>query len=88
MCNSNKSHPKRSFLPGIPLEILQIYHKKTCKAGEYVFREGSEGDEIYIIQTGMAEFILTDRSTGLQVKKNYFPGDYFGEQIILTNELV
>jgi CRP-like cAMP-binding protein len=68
-------------------EILQIYHKKTFNAGEYVIKAGTVGDEIYVIHTGVAECLLEDKASGQTVVKPYFPGDYFGEQALLDDNV-
>lgn len=52
------------------------------KKGEYVFREGDEGDEMYIIQSGKVavQKVLGGKRTTLSVLEK---GDFFGEMSIL-----
>lgn len=50
--------------------------------GDYVFREGDEGDEMYIIQTGRVSIqkIIGGKKTPLTVLEK---GDFFGEMSVL-----
>ena len=52
------------------------------KKGEYVFREGDEGDEMFIIQSGKVavQKVLGGKRTTLSVLEK---GDFFGEMSIL-----
>jgi CRP-like cAMP-binding protein len=58
-------------------QFISHYHK-----GEFVFREGDEGDEMYIIQSGKVavQKVLGGKRTTLSVLEK---GDFFGEMSIL-----
>ena len=62
---SEKANPFAKFLS---------HHSK----GDYIFREGDEGDEMYIIQTGRVSIqkVIRGKKTPLTVLEK---GDFFGE---------
>jgi len=66
---SEKANPFAKFLS---------HHRK----GDYIFREGEDGDEMYIIQTGRVSIQKTIRGkkTPLTVLEK---GDFFGEMSVL-----
>lgn len=46
----------------IPIEIFSHNTAKiTIKAGEALFREGDEGNQMYVLETGVAEVIVQNR---------------------------
>ena len=66
---SEKANPFAKFLS---------HHRK----GDYIFREGDEGDEMYIIQTGRVSIqkVIGGKKTPLTVLEK---GDFFGEMSVL-----
>ena len=66
---SEKANPFAKFLS---------HHSK----GDYIFREGDEGDEMYIIQTGRVSIqkVIRGKKTPLTVLEK---GDFFGEMSVL-----
>ena len=66
---SEKANPFAKFLS---------HHGK----GDYIFREGDEGDEMYIIQTGRVSIhkVIAGKKAPISVLEK---GDFFGEMSIL-----
>ena len=66
---SEKTNPFAKFLS---------HHRK----GDYIFREGDEGDEMYIIQTGRVSIqkVIAGKKTPISVLEK---GDFFGEMSVL-----
>lgn len=66
---SEKASPFAKFLS---------HHRK----GDYIFREGDEGDEMYIIQTGRVSIqkVIAGKKTPISVLEK---GDFFGEMSVL-----
>jgi CRP-like cAMP-binding protein len=66
---SEKANPFAKFLS---------HHRK----GDYIFREGDDGDEMYIIQTGRVSIqkVIGGKKTSLTVLEK---GDFFGEMSVL-----
>lgn len=53
-------------------------------AGQFVFREGDPGNEMYIIETGAIEILREVRGTApLAILE---PGDFFGEMAVLEDQ--
>lgn len=56
----------------------------TIPAGQFVFREGEPGSEMYIIETGAVEILREVR--GPEPIAVLEPGDFFGEMAILEDQ--
>ncbi len=70
-------------------ELLQIYNKKSFVAGEIISKAGSIGDEFYVILSGMVEVSVPNGENVHQtIIKPYYPGDYFGEQTLISDDFV
>jgi CRP-like cAMP-binding protein len=58
--------------------------RRTVTAGATVVREGEQGDDLYLIESGTADVQMTTRD-GRRVTINTLgPGDYFGEIALVT----
>jgi CRP-like cAMP-binding protein len=53
-------------------------------AGQFIFREGDPGNEMFIIETGAIEILRTTR--GDQPLAVLEPGDFFGEMAVLEDQ--
>jgi len=53
-------------------------------AGQFIFREGDPGNEMYIIETGAVE--ITRQVRGAQPLAVLEPGDFFGEMAVLEDQ--
>ncbi len=54
--------------------------------GEYVFRQGEEGDKMYVIQEGSVEEVLEKDGVELQIAVRG-EGDFIGEMAIFEKEV-
>ncbi|PKK91249.1 MAG: hypothetical protein CVV64_05625 [Candidatus Wallbacteria bacterium HGW-Wallbacteria-1] len=68
------------------LIIDQIAEEGSYKAGEIVFRQGSEGKELYIIKMGEVEVIKEGSEGTSQLLTVLEAGTFFGEMSIVTEE--
>jgi len=64
--------------------VIDAMDEKKVAPGEYVIREGDNGDVLYIVESGdmSCTKVLGGKETFL---KNYGPGDVFGELALLYN---
>lgn len=58
----------------------------SIPAGEIIFREGDEGDKMYIIQKGEVQVLKTINNTE-HILAVLIRGDFFGETAIVTRSL-
>lgn len=56
----------------------------TLPVGEVLFREGEQGDQMFVLQSGRVRLTRNGRK-GLQVLATLGPGEFFGEMAILNN---
>ncbi len=64
------------------LESLQVH---DFKPKELILKEGTHGDNFYIIESGVARVFSV--SKGNQFERFMTTGDYFGEASLITKEL-
>ena len=68
------------------ISVIDAFEEKRYKAGEYVIKEGEQGDVVYLVDTGELDcektFKKGDQPTYL---KTYKPGESFGELALLYN---
>jgi CRP-like cAMP-binding protein len=55
-----------------------------ARAGQFIFREGDAGNEMYIIESGLVEILRNVR--GSEPIAVLEPGDFFGEMAILEDQ--
>lgn len=66
-------------------KIVRICEKKTCAAGEVVFKEGDPGDRCYIITAGSVRISKFIPNIGEEALAVFKPGEYFGEMALVDN---
>lgn len=59
--------------------------ERHFRAGEYVFRQGDQGDRIYVLKHGEVEVVREDPEKGETVIARLQEGDYFGEMALLSD---
>jgi cAMP-dependent protein kinase regulator len=66
--------------------LSDAFCEESFKKGEYIIRQGEEGNKFYFIEEG--EAIATINQNGEEEKKvySYQRGDYFGEIALIKNE--
>ena len=69
------------------LVLSDAFTEETFKAGEFIIKQGEEGNKFYLIEAGeaVATKMLTVEEEAKEVK-HYKSGDYFGERALLKNE--
>ena len=67
-------------------KLAEAFREEEFKCGDFVIREGQEGNTFYIILEGqaVATKVLNPGSPPSEVRV-YKPGDYFGEISLLKN---
>ena len=86
-----------TFLTKIPLletvdsyersQIAEAFREKKYEAGEYIITEGTEGRELFFLETGKA-YATKTFTAGSEAERvcEYSVGSYFGELALLRNE--
>eukprot|EP00457_Paulinella_chromatophora_P001815 gb/GEZN01001817.1/.p1 GENE.gb/GEZN01001817.1/~~gb/GEZN01001817.1/.p1 ORF type:complete len:839 (-),score=120.28 gb/GEZN01001817.1/:288-2729(-) len=83
-----------AFLRKVPLlqtlKPAQLNHMAECLSertylkGESVVKQGADGSEFFIVQSGDLSITVEDRNAGMMLEVgSYRPGDYFGELALL-----
>ncbi|TVR68962.1 MAG: GHKL domain-containing protein [Spirochaetaceae bacterium] len=71
-------------LPGPVIEaIAAVCHPLEYQAGEVVFQEGSRGDRLYIVLTGLVQVWKNHGSPDASLLSEYGPGRLFGEMALV-----
>lgn len=63
--------------------LAGLLRVQKVKAGEVLFRKGSEGTTLYIIQTGAVKIVLPSRLGDEMIVTIFSEGDFFGEMSLL-----
>lgn len=64
--------------------VIDAMEKKEYKKGDWIIKQGDDGDEFYVIQQGICEtFINLDG--GMKMVKVYRDGESFGELALMYN---
>lgn len=66
--------------------VADAFSEEHFKKGEYIIRQGEEGNKFYFIDEGEAVATLKLGNGEEKEVKTYKPGDYFGEIALLQNE--
>lgn len=68
-------------------KLADAFVEETYKPGEFIIREGEEGETFYMIESGDAQATKTlNPGEDPVVVMHYKVGDYFGERALLKNE--
>ena len=67
--------------------LSEAFKEEEYAAGDYIIKEGEEGNVFYILEEGeaYATKVLNPGEAATEVKQ-YKIGDYFGERALLKNE--
>lgn len=68
-------------------EISKLCIKRSYKKGESIFFEGEEGEELYLVISGVVQ-IYQDNYSRDVIFSIFREGDFFGEMALLQNERV
>ena len=66
--------------------VIPCFEPRSIKAGEIIFHEGDDGDEMYIIISGKIEAMVSQADGTQRRMFELAPGDFFGEMSIIANE--
>lgn len=64
-------------------ELGTLFREQKVKKGEVLFRKGSEGTTLYIIQKGAIKIVLPSRLGDERIVAIFSTGDFFGEMALL-----
>jgi cAMP-dependent protein kinase regulator len=68
-------------------KLADAFKEKLYKSGEYIIKEGEEGDLFYMIESGDAQATKSlSQGEPPVVVMHYKVGDYFGERALIKNE--
>lgn len=65
------------------VNLAGLLRVQKVKAGEVLFRKGSEGTTLYIIQAGAVKIVLPSRLGDEMIVTIFSEGDFFGEMSLL-----
>ncbi|CDJ70429.1 AGAP006448-PC, related, partial [Eimeria necatrix] len=69
------------------LKLADALRTETYSDGEFIVRQGEEGNTFYLVEDGKAKVFQTPEAGGTPVQiGSYQSGDYFGELALLTGE--
>lgn len=60
--------------------------KRRFKRGQLIVEQGKKSDSLYIILSGRARVLMTDRKSREVILATLQPGDYIGEMSMIDNE--
>jgi len=69
----------------IKAKLDSIVEKPFAK-GEVIFRQGDDGDRLYVVTKGEVEVVREDPEKGDLVLARLGPGEYFGEMALINNQ--
>lgn len=64
----------------------EVLERKTCQAGERIFREGDEGNRAYVVQAGEVEIIKSSGDDEDIVLGTIGKGGIFGEMALIDDK--
>ncbi len=76
-----KSLPREDLV-----NLLELFRTQRVKAGEVLFRKGSEGTTLYIIEDGAVKIVLPSRLGDEMIITIFAQGDFFGEIALLDGQ--
>jgi len=65
--------------------LVDAVAEKKFSAGDYVMKQGDDGDYFYIIEEGGAQIFVNSEDEGEKMVKECEPGDSFGELALMYN---
>lgn len=76
----------KSLAVGQLQRLSELLTEVTYKAGDYVFRQGEQGDTFFIVSEGTAKVVKDLPEGGTKELGQIFSGQYFGERALLKHE--
>jgi len=82
-----ESCPLFRQLQGEELKALQrAAREKSCAAGQEIFKEGDQGDGVYVVKDGEVQISGLVGPEVRRVFSTIQPGEIFGEMAVLENK--
>lgn len=79
--------PLFAMLTPVQAELLaDAVAKRRFKRGQLIVEQGKKSDALYIILSGRARVLMTDRKSREVILATLQPGDYIGEMSMIDNE--
>lgn len=77
-----------SLTPDMLEEIAERMSMEQFVAGQFIIRQGDEGDKFYLIREGSVDVFLNDENgpRGMRFERMMMEGDYFGELALMKNQ--
>src|SRR5258708_15555873 len=60
--------------------------EQSFSAGQEIFKEGDEGDGVYVVKEGLVEITARMGQNARQVFSKVVPGDFFGEMAVIEEK--
>ncbi|HEY5983141.1 MAG TPA: SpoIIE family protein phosphatase [Anaerolineales bacterium] len=76
----------RDIPPAEMARIVTSLPMATYAAGDYLFRDGDQGDNLYVVRDGELEVVLAAGSPDEMLLKVVGPGDYVGEMGLILED--
>ena len=79
--------PLFAMLTPVQAELLaDAVAKRRFKRGQLIVEQGKKSDALYIILSGRARVLMTDRKSREVILATLQPGDYIGEMSMIDNQ--
>ena len=77
-----------ALTPDMLEEIAERMSLEQFVAGQFIIRQGEEGDKFYLIREGSVDVFLNDENApmGMRFERMMVEGDYFGELALMKNQ--
>lgn len=66
-------------------EVLDAMFERTVQAGDYVIRQGDDGDNFYVIDSGAFHIYVASDAEALRLVGQYSGSGSFGELALMYN---
>jgi len=63
--------------------LAQKLMARKYRSGEHIFEQGSPGNSLYIVKSGLVNIVVSDKAGNTQVLAQFGPGQVFGEFSLL-----
>src|SRR5262245_52521849 len=79
------SEPFRALRARLVDQFFQAARERRYEPGEFVIRQGQEGEALHVVAEGTADVILHDHGTARKIG-SVIPGSVIGEMALITEE--
>src|SRR5689334_2502223 len=83
MVTLQASKPFRMLSPGEQNALRHIAQERRYAAGQVVFKEGDNGDGVFLVRDGLVEISVSITPNERKVFAQVNPGELFGEMAVL-----